>query len=487
MGILMLISLYTSRILLQQLGLEDFGIYNLVGSIVLMFNSLRGLFANSTQRFLNIEMGKGNNNRLKIIFNMSLYINLIIAFIFFVIVEIVGLWFFKYEININPERLTAAYIVFQFAILTAIVSILTTPFDAVIIANERIKFYAYIAILEAAGKLLIVVMLSHSPFDKLIYYSILLFIVQLIIRFVNSQYCHKHFSESKTFRCWDKTLFKEMSSFAGWNFIGNLGFSLTNEGINMLLNVYGGPIVNAARGISYQVRNLTEQFLSSVNKAVEPFSMKLYAQNKLNDYYNLLYLSSKALYIVYLCISAPIFIFTEQILYFWLGCVPEYSASFIRILMIYGVIRSLLAPLDVLFLAANKIKYYQLRNIFISLLQLISAYYVLRFGYTYDSVFIVMVCAIILSYTTILLQAWKTCGLELGRYVSQVILKIFPHIFCIILVVHLITRINESDNFQVVILYSLFTDIVIIFSSYFICLNKMERLLITNIIRNPQK
>ena len=487
MGILMAISLFTSRALLKQLGVEDFGIYNLVGSIVLMFNSLRGLFANSTQRYLNIEMGKGNTDRLKIIFNISLYINLIIAFLFFVIVEIVGLWFFEYKININPERLTAAYIVFQFATLTAIVSILTTPFDAVIIANEHMKFYAYIAIIEAISKLLIVLMLAHSPFDKLIYYAILLFIVQLIICYINSRYCHKYFPESRTFRCWDKTLFKEMSSFSGWNFIGNFGFSLTNEGINMLLNVYGGPIVNAARGISYQVRSLTEQFLNSINKAVEPFSMKLYAQDKFNDYFYLLHLSSKALYLVYLCVSVPIFIFTEQILYFWLGCVPEYCVPFIRILMVYGVIRSVFAPLDVLFLAANKIKYYQIRNILISILQLFFAYYVLRIGCTYDAVFIVMVCAILLAYVTSLLQAWKTCGLDLGKYVSQVILKIFPHLICIAVIIHLITKIDKTNNFLLLVFSSLCIDIVILGLSYFLCFNSKERQLIIHIIRDKEK
>lgn len=422
MFVLMIISLYTSRVLLKQLGVEDYGVYNVVGSIVVMFNSLRGIFASSTQRFLNFEMGKGHTERLNTIFNMSVMINLIIAVLFIICVEIVGWWFLNYKINVDPSRLTAAKWVFQFSVLSAVIALLTTPFDAVIIANERMGFYAGMSIFEGVLRLAVIFLLAISPIDKLITYGFLLLCVQLLVRFINAMFCRKNFKESHYKLCWDKTLFKDMASFAGWNFLANTGYTLSNEGVNMLLNVFGGPIVNAARGITYQVRGALEHFLNNVNKATDPHAMKLYAKGEMEGYYRMMFLISKVLFFVYMCMAIPIFYYTEEILQLWLGQIPEYTPIFIKLILIHGIIRSYLPPLNVLFFSANKVKYYQIRSLIFSTLIFVTAWLVLRAGLPYYAPFAVMAIYLFISWIVVLIQAKVLCSFPLSRYFKKVVL-----------------------------------------------------------------
>ncbi len=422
MIILMSISFYTSRVLLKELGISDYGIYNVVGSIVVMFTSLRGVFSSSTQRYLNFEMGKGNFSRLQKVFSMSVLINVFIALIFILCVECVGIWFLNFKINIDPSRLFAAKVVFQFSVCSAVIALLTTPYDAVIIANERMRFYAGISILEALLKLAIIFLLSFSSVDKLILYSFLLLCVQVIVRFINASYCHKHFPESHYKKLWDKSLFKEMASFAGWNFIGNTGYSLSNEGINMILNVYGGPIVNTARGIAYQIRYALEHFLVNVNKATDPYSMKLYAKESIGKYYLLLYIISKILFSVYLCFAIPLFIYTDNVLKLWLGQIPQYSSIFIKWILIMGIIRSFLPPINVLFYSANKVRPYQIRSLIISLLLILSVWFLLKKGYPFYYAFVAMACFMAVSWITILIQAKKYCNFPVKNYLYSVTL-----------------------------------------------------------------
>lgn len=422
MFVLMLISLYTSRVLLKQLGVSDYGVYNVVGSIVVMFNSLRGIFSSSTQRFLNFEMGKGNTDRLNIIFNMGILINLIIAVIFVACVEIVGWWFLKYRINIDPSRLVAARWVFQFSVLSAVIALLTTPYDAVIIANERMGFYAGMSIFEGILRLGVIFLLAISPFDKLISYAFLLLCVQILVRFINAVFCKHFFPESHYKVCWDSSLFKDMASFAGWNFMANTGYTLSNEGINMLLNVFGGPIVNAARGITYQVRGALEHFLQNVNKATDPYAMKLFAKGDMDGYYKMMFLISKVLFSVYLCLALPIYFYTDDVLRLWLGQIPEFAPIFIKMILINGIIRSLFPPFNVLFFSANKVKYYQIRSLVISAMTFFSAWIALRNGMPFHIPFMLMAIFMAISLVTVIIQAWLLCDFPFQKYLRIVLM-----------------------------------------------------------------
>lgn len=481
MFILMLISLYTSRVLLRQLGVSDYGIYNVVGSIVIMFNSLRGIFASSTQRYLNIEKGKGNSERLNVIFNMSLIINLIIALLFIIGVEIVGWWFLNYKINIDSSRLIAAKWVFQFSVFSAVVSLLTTSYDAVIIANERMGFYAGMSVLEGILRLGVIFLLALFKSDKLITYAFFLLCVQILVRFINSYYCRRNFAESHYKRCWNRPLFKDMASFAGWNFLANTGYTLSNEGINMLLNVFGGPIVNAARGITYQVRAALETFIGNVNKATDPHAMKLYAKKDFDSFFQLMFFISKLLFFAYVCVALPVFFYTDDILLLWLGQVPEYTSIFIKIIILHGLVRSYIPPFNVLFYSANKVKYYQICSLIISSLIFVTAWVMLSRGLPVYVPFVVMLLYMIVFWIIVLLQAHFYCEMSLLSYLKTVVIPtVIVLISCIVVSVCIKLFIPTG---QYTFLCSCFLMVLCTLSiSFFVGFTKADRKVILGVI-----
>lgn len=417
MIVLMLISLYTSRVVLRELGVDDFGIYNVVGSVVAMFAAMRGLFATSTQRFMNYEMGKGAEGRLQLVFNMGTFINLLLAIVFLVAVEIVGWWFFEYKINVDPSRLFAAKWVFQLSVLSAVVSMLTTPYDAVIIAHEKMDFYAIMAIVEGVLRLVIVFLLAYFSFDKLIFYACLQLAISFLIRFVNAMYCKKRFPESHYKRCWDKGLFKEMSVFAGWNFFGNMAFSLTDSGLNIVLNIFGGPAVNAARGVAYQIKGATMKFLTSMVTVVSPYNTKSYAAGHKDKMFDMLYLSSKIYFMVELCMAIPLVYLTKEILILWLKQVPDYSIVFTQLVMVHSLIRALHYPINNLFKTVGNLKFYQITEGIILALPLIVSYVLLKKGFPYSSLFVVVIIFELVNFAAILLIARNVAELSIRQYV----------------------------------------------------------------------
>ncbi len=444
MILLMFISLYTSRIVLQQLGVDDYGIYNVVGSIVAILGSLKGLFAGSTQRFLNYEAGKGNTGSLQMVFNISLKINAIIALVFFVASEIIGLWFLEYKINIDPDRIVAAHWVFQFSVLTAVIGILTTPYDAVIISRERMDIYAYISIFEAVLKLAIVFTLSISSYDKLIIYGLLHLLLAILIRLVNSWYCNRHFEESRYKKGWDSALFKSMTQFAGWHFLGNSAYALTQNGLNMVLNVFGGPAANAARGISYQIMAVVNQFTSNIAIVIDPYSMKTYASGEKEKVFEMLFFSSKFFFTIQFILVAALVFPTKYILKLWLGIVPEYSVIFIQLIMFYSLVRSLHSPINTLFMAHGDMKQYQMTESIILSLPLLASYFCLKAGMPYYTIFITIIFFEVVNFYFIIRLADKIAELNIKQYLRQVIL---PCAICTILgIICFIIKKDYFDN-----------------------------------------
>ena len=245
MLLIMLVSLYTSRIVLRALGVEDFGIYNVVGGVVAMFSILSGSLSSAISRFITFELGKNDLNKLKRVFSASVTIQIILAILIVVVAEIIGTWFINAKMNIAPDRLQAANWVFHFSILTFVVNLINVPYNATIIAHERMSAFAYISILEVMGKLAIAYFVQIAPIDRLIFYAILMFGVALIIRFIYALYCRRHFEETHYHFIWDRQLLKQMFGFAGWNFIGTSSSLLRDQGGNILLNLFFGPVVNA--------------------------------------------------------------------------------------------------------------------------------------------------------------------------------------------------------------------------------------------------
>ena len=330
MIITMTVSLYTSRIVLKALGVEDYGIYNVVGGVISMFSILSGSLSAAISRFLTFEIGKRNFERVKIIFSTSINIQIILAFLIIILAEIIGVWFLNNKMVIPEGRLVAANWVLQCSIITFAINLISVPYNAIIVAYERMKAFAYVSIIEVILKLLIVYILLISRLDKLILYAILLLCISIIIRFIYGIYCKIHFKESNYSFVFDKELMRSMTGFAGWNFFGAGSHLLMTQGVNMLMNVFFGVAVNAARGIAVQVDGSVMSFVSNFTTALNPQITKSYASEEKGYMFSLMCAGAKYSFFLLLILSLPILFQTETILYIWLGQVPEYACNFIR-------------------------------------------------------------------------------------------------------------------------------------------------------------
>lgn len=379
---LLSISLFTSRVVLQTLGIEDYGIYNVVGGVVALFAFLNGAMTGATQRYLNFDLAKNDTKALSETFSTALIIHSLIAFTIILLSETVGLWFMYEKMVIPDGRMTAAMWVFQCAILVMSVNIISVPYNAAIIAHEKMGAFAYISLLEAILKLIIVYMLYISLVDKLILYAILLLTVSVIIRFVYSSYSHKHFKETHFRFIWNTAKLKEIGAFASWNLIGNLALMGVTQGLNMLLNVFFGPAVNAARGVAVQVQGAIQQFANNFQTAINPQITKSYASNQLEYMHSLVCRGAKFSFFMVLFMSLPFLIMTDQILAIWLKTPPAYTSTFLRIILLNVMIDCLSNPLNNAVNASGKIRTFQLTNGILMLSVVPLAYVAIRM---YDS------------------------------------------------------------------------------------------------------
>lgn len=385
----MLVTLYTSRVVLNTLGVSDYGIYNVVGGVVAMFGFINSSMASATQRYITFALGKGDLKRLQTVFSTALQIHFLIAALIVLLGETVGLWFLYEKMQIPADRMDAAFWVLQCSILSTVVMIISVPYNADIIAHEKMSAFAYISILEAVLKLAVVYALLLSPYDKLIFYAFLILAVQLLIRFCYNSYCHKHFFESKYKHIWDKSLFKEMTGFAGWSMFGNLSAVLFGQGLNMLLNVFFGPVVNAARAVAVQVQNAIQQFVGNFQMALNPQITKSYAKGEMEEMHQLMFRSARFSFYLLFLLSLPVLFETNFILTIWLKTVPENTVTFLRIMICTSLIYSLANPLIVANQATGKVKKYQAICGSILLMILPISYVCLKLGCPAYSVFIV--------------------------------------------------------------------------------------------------
>lgn len=357
----MAVSLFTSRVILNTLGVEDYGINNVVGGIVTMFSVLSGSLSSSISRFITFELGKGNIERLKTIFSTGVNIQLGMSVLIIIIAEAVGIWFLNAKMNIPADRMVAANWVFQCAILTFVLNLLSVPYNAAIIAHEKMSAFAYISVVEVSLKLIIVYMLMISPFDRLETYAVLLLLVGAVIRFIYGYYCKRHFEECTYHFVFDKPVLKEMTGFAGWNFLGNGAYMLNTQGVNILMNLYFGVAVNAARGVATQVDAALKQFVNNFTTAVNPQITKSYAQGDLDYMHKLVCRSAKFSAFLMMFFTVPIILETNTILTIWLKTVPDYAVIFLQWIIISSFMDTVLAnSLVTSMFATGKIKRYQI-------------------------------------------------------------------------------------------------------------------------------
>lgn len=419
------VSLYTSRVVLATLGIEDYGLYNVVGGVVSMFTFISMAMANSTNRFITYALGKGDTEELKDVVAASCVINCVIALIILFLAETVGLWFLYHKMVIPEDRLVATGWVYQFSIAACLVTILYVPYNAMIIAHERMGAFAFISILDAILKLLIVYLIQVTGYDKLVFYAALIFCINCLNFFIYKYYCKHTFEEASGFRIKKKNpQFKEMTSFAGWSMIGNLIYLGYTQGVNILLNVFFGPAVNAARGVAFQVQGAMSGFITNFQTALNPQIIKSYAQRNFERQTQLLYSSSKLSYFLLLCMVLPVFVEAEGVLSLWLKEVPAYSTIFLRLVLLISLLSPLENPIGISNNATGDIKKYQITagcfNVFI----VIIAYVVLKLGFEPYSVFIVqlIISSIVLFVKFFLVK--KKINLSFRDYANKVLAKI---------------------------------------------------------------
>lgn len=395
---IMLVMLYTSRVVLNTLGVSDYGIYNVVGGVVAMFGFINASMSSATQRYITFALGKGDIADLRKIFSTALQIHVLIAALIVVLGETVGLWFMYTQMQIPADRMNAAFWVLQCSIVSSVVMIISVPYNADIIAHERMSAFAYISIIEAVLRLAIVYLLLAFSYDKLILYAFLTLAVQLLIRFCYSSYCNKHFPESKYRHVWDKSLFKEMTGFAGWGMFSSLSGILSGQGLNMLLNVFFGPVVNAARAVAVQVQNAILQFIGNFQMAINPQITKTYANGEMEDMHKLMFRSARFTFYLLFVVSLPVLFETNFILTVWLKTVPENTVIFLRIMICVSLLYPLSNPLIIANQATGQVRNFQFVSGLILLFILPVSYICLSFGLPAYSVFVVH---FIMEFTTL--------------------------------------------------------------------------------------
>lgn len=389
MFFVMCIQLYTSRVVLKALGVEDYGIYNVVGGIVTMFAFLNAALNSSTQRYITYYLGKGNTDDLQEVFSNCMFIHAMLAVVIIVLSETIGLWFLYNKMVIPAERMDASFWVFQMSIVTTVILILSTPYNATIIAYERMSAFAYISIFEVVLKLLTAFILLYSKWDNLILYAVLVVIAQMIIRIIYVHYCNRQFAITKIVYKYDKQLIKSMTSFIGWNVWGGLSNVLYGQGLNILLNLFFGPVINAARGIAVQVQSVVQQFSHNLQTAINPQITKTYAIGDLESMHDLVYRCSRYTFFLLLVISLPIFLEANLLLSLWLTVVPEWTVTFTRIILCIVMVDSIAAPLMTSSAATGNVKLYQTVIGGTMLLIVPVSYLFLKLGYNPSVVFIV--------------------------------------------------------------------------------------------------
>ena len=360
MGVMMIISFFTARITLEALGVVDYGINNVVGGLVSMFSLISSSLSSSVSRFMTFGLGKGDKKELSTIFSTSVNIHIILAIIIVIAIETIGMWFLNNKMVIPVERLTAAHWVLQSSTVLFVIGLLSVPYNAAIIAHEKMGVYAYFTLFDAFSRLAIIFAIKYYGGDKLILLAIISIIPTLIKQFYYWNYSKKHFEECTYHAIWDKRVFKEMFGFAGWNFIGASSAQMKDQGVNIAINMFNGPAINAARGIAMQINGIIGQFTGNFMVAINPQITKEFAANNFDRMHKLIFNGTRFTYYLFLLISIPIFFEIETILYVWLGQVPEHTILFTRLVIILNLAEIISNTLITAQLATGKIRNYQI-------------------------------------------------------------------------------------------------------------------------------
>ncbi|WP_273212141.1 lipopolysaccharide biosynthesis protein [Runella zeae] len=424
--LILLVSLYTVRVVLEVLGVEDYGIYNVVGGIVSFFTFLSGTMASATQRFFSFALGEKDFEKLKKTFIVNCIIYSAIAVIALILLETVGLWFVSEKLRVPSERISAVFWIYHFAVLTFICTIIATPFMAIIIAHEDMQIYAYVSIIEAILKLVVVFLLVYLPWDKLELYGMLLFAVSIIIASTYLIICIKKYKECQ-FRkfYWDKGLLREIVGFTGWTLFGQITTVARNQAVTILLNQAFNPVVVAARAIATTIASQINVFSNNFNVGLYPPIIKSYAADNKQEMFSLIFRGSKITFFLMWVFALPFFLEMNTILALWLKNPPPHTILFTRLALIESLINALTLPIATAARAPGKMKFYELTLGCIQIAIFVSSWIVLLLGGAAYAVFVIAIIANLIMFIVRLLIVRRLIGLLLRPYFSQVVVPVF--------------------------------------------------------------
>lgn len=471
---IMLVTLYTSRVVLNALGVEDYGIYNVVAGSVALFGFMNSAMSMATQRFLNFYMAKNDSGLLRRVFSMSLNLHIVIAVAIAVVAETFCLWLLNTQLNIPTDRIDAARYVFHFAVISFCISVIQVPYNAFIVAHEKMNIYALISIVEVLLKLGVAYMLLVVSMDKLSLYGILLAGVSLLVFLTYFSANRYFFKESKYMLLWDKGLFKEMAGFSGWNIFGQVSQVATTQGVNMVANVFCGVVVNASMGITNQVNGAMSQFTQNFQAAFRPQIIKSYSVGDIKGMHDLVYQASKFSFFLLYAISVPILFNIEFILDLWLGVVPEYSAAFCKLLIWYSYMETMGMPLVISIMATGRNRNYQLFVSVAIALNLVLSYLFLLEGFSPEIIFYVKILIAFFVLAIRLCFAKKQVNFSSLLFAKKAMVPVVSVIICVSFVQYLLSPFVDNTLLMRICL-TILLEIIILFFMWMLGLTKSER------------
>lgn len=442
MFITMVVGLYTARVVLANLGFEDYGLNSVIGGIVAMFSIVSAGLYNAAMRFIAYYQGQNDFYKQKVVFSMTMFIHIILACFLILFGESIGLWYLHNKLVIPEGREFAAEWLYQLSVLTAAISLINVPYNASIIAHEKMTVFAYISIFDVLAKLIIVISLAWIPYDKLIFLASGYFVIVVLDFLLYCWYCRRNFAETSIIRVWDIHLFKEIFSFSGWGIVGSAAFLCNTQGINLMINAFFGTGINAARGIAVSVENVVKQFMSNVQTAINPQITKSYASGDIDRAFSLVFSSCRyCFYLMYL-IVLPIILIAPIVLNLWLGEYPGHTVGFVRLILLNTILDSIINPLWTINNATGRVKVYQIVVNGVSLCFIPLMYLALKITLVPEVVFSILIINSLVGIMIRLIILRKNVGLDILQFTQKVICpiilvlgvsSIFPIIFFFIL------------------------------------------------------
>lgn len=476
MIVMMIVSLFTFRELMKLLGVTDYGAYNAVGGVVILFSFLSSAINNANQRFLSYHIGNGDRIMLNKTFSMIINVQIIISVVVLIVAETVGLWLINTKMNFDGIDMSIINWVYQFTILTFIIQLIQIPYTSAIIAHERMSVFSYASIADALLRLSAVLLLRLAPCNRLPIYSALLLVIAIIMLSVYALYCKRYFNECKYGREWNPKLFRQLIEFSGWNMVGGMGNVGATQGINILFNHFNGVVVNAAMGVSNQVNVAVTSLVGNMQTAFNPQIIKAYATEEYSYFHSLIFRSARLSFFLISIVGIPIIICASPILHIWLTEVPEYSVSFTQLVIAYCIVDSLSGPLWIANQACGRIKVYMIVVATLTLTNIPLAYLLLNFGLSPVLVMFgrVIIVAVILNFR--ILYLGRTIAFPCKKYYFEVILRAILYVLSAYAMAHILNcEFSNLSEIRHIFIVGGSTFILTTITGFYIMLSATER------------